>query len=221
MACRRKTWMDASIRLGRTAIYVKEMQGPWVSKQSTAKNWVEVVLQGAHVVAGSNHSAKKNIIQLTTADKDVYLLHNEKEDVCKEWISSIQAVISQLRCDELTTETEAVVEEKHVLPSRRIIWPVTRSNSNTETMDRHSIKNKLRKFIVRRPTRQILEAKGIIKGFWVPPAHVMPERVLHHTKVCPSLCTSHRQKRFENGWDLQSEWKLGHDTKVEIHRRSW
>uniref|UniRef100_UPI00358EAB1A rho GTPase-activating protein 15-like isoform X2 n=1 Tax=Myxine glutinosa TaxID=7769 RepID=UPI00358EAB1A len=161
----KKTWVDACIRLGRTAIYLKEMQGAWVSKlgQSTTKNWVEVVLQGANVVAGSNHSAKKNIIQLTTADKEVYLLHNEKEEVCKEWMSSLQAVISQLPCNELTTETGRVVEEKHVLPSRRIIWPVTRSNSNTETMDRHSIKNKLRKFIVRRPTRQILEAKGILK----------------------------------------------------------
>lgn len=136
-------------------------------------------LQGATIEWGSSSSTKKkNAFQIKAFSGAVYLLQHDHQVEATNWFSAISAVIKRLNEEEpfpapvpsqdqsqQGDESDVVSPEpgtpSSLQPQVLIRVPSTRKGVDRE--DKRNMRDKLKKFLTKRPPIEELEKRGIIK----------------------------------------------------------
>ncbi|OPJ90006.1 hypothetical protein AV530_008983 [Patagioenas fasciata monilis] len=190
----RKSWGVSWVVLaGNSLIFYKEPKGPapaaWCPTSTRPESSVD--LRGAALDWARELSSKKNVIHLRTVPGNEFLLHSDQEATIQEWALAIAGVIQRL---DLENPVDAPVGWLH----RRDIWnPVELSGDENDALrvtegarapgvphipnasEKQRVRSKLRRFIVKRPSLQSLQEKGLIRG-GAPLCRTSP-----HVPSCP------------------------------------
>ncbi|OWK13898.1 ARHGAP27, partial [Cervus elaphus hippelaphus] len=141
------------------------------SKFSTPEFTVD--LKGASLAwAPKDKSSKKNVLELRTRDGSEYLIQHDSEAIISTWHSAITQGIQERSAD-LSPEEESESSGVDFGSSERLgSWredeprpgaaPPTPGPGGLES-DISKVRQKLRKFLLRRPTLQSLREKGYIR----------------------------------------------------------
>ncbi|KAF4012703.1 hypothetical protein G4228_004292 [Cervus hanglu yarkandensis] len=141
------------------------------SKFSTPEFTVD--LKGASLAwAPKDKSSKKNVLELRTQDGSEYLIQHDSEAIISTWHSAITQGIQERSAD-LSPEEESESSGVDFGSSERLgSWredeprpgaaPPTPGPGGLES-DISKVRQKLRKFLLRRPTLQSLREKGYIR----------------------------------------------------------
>ncbi|XP_042330399.1 rho GTPase-activating protein 27 isoform X2 [Sceloporus undulatus] len=123
--------------------------------------------------AAKDKSSKKNVLELKTRDGSEYLIQHDSETIIGTWQKAIANSISKLPTDfplEENDENAADLKSKENLGTNKeregekkspVSWHS--SSSLNSDCDSNKVRNKLRKFLQRRPTLQSLRERGYIK----------------------------------------------------------
>ncbi|XP_044274689.1 rho GTPase-activating protein 27 isoform X1 [Varanus komodoensis] len=118
--------------------------------------------------ASKDKSSKKNVLELKTREGSEYLIQHDSETIIGTWQKAIANSISRLVTDfrhDSNEENSADFRSKEQVGSskeKEASWHSTSSLSSD--CDANKVRNKLRKFLLRRPTLQALRERGYIKG---------------------------------------------------------
>ncbi|XP_058961156.2 rho GTPase-activating protein 15-like isoform X2 [Pocillopora verrucosa] len=169
-------------------------------------------LQGATLEWGSSSTKKKNAFQIKAFSGAVYLLQHDHQVEATNWFSAISGVIKKLNEEEpLPPQTpvqdqpqrgadnDAVSQEPGTPISLQPVDLVRIPSIHKRGVDREDKRNmreKLRKFLTKRPPIEELEKKGIIKEsvFGCHIAHLC-ERQKTTVPVFVSSCIAAIEKR--------------------------
>ncbi|NXE69464.1 RHG27 protein, partial [Calcarius ornatus] len=144
-----------------------------------------VKLRGATLTwAGRDKSSKKNVLELRTREGSEFLIQHDSEQIITAWHKAIADSIGR-RGSDISGEEEAEIraefgsreklgggEERRAGERRRPGWargarrchpPCGPGVTGTAESDTNRVRNKLRKFLQRRPTMQSLRERGYIK----------------------------------------------------------
>lgn len=141
------------------------------SKLSTPEYTVE--LKGASLTwAPKDKSSKKNVLELRSRDGSEYLIQHDSEAIISTWHKAIAQGIQELSAD-LPPEEESESSSVDFGSSERLgSWREDEARSGAaahapspggQESDLSKVRQKLRKFLLRRPTLQSLREKGYIK----------------------------------------------------------
>ncbi|XP_032823045.1 rho GTPase-activating protein 15-like isoform X2 [Petromyzon marinus] len=138
-------------------------------KSSSAKKTAqeEISLLGAQLQRATDKEyRKRNVIQLTTAESDCYLLQSDIDVNIAQWYEHIhEAIEAQSPTGERIYKNVIIDGLGPTKPAgcpREERTPPARSRTEP-SMDRTNIREMLRKLILKRPPRQYLRDRGIIK----------------------------------------------------------
>ncbi|XP_072349706.1 rho GTPase-activating protein 9-like [Scyliorhinus torazame] len=177
----KKNWSSSWVVLaGNSLAFYKEAKSQSSSiKRSVNRPESSMDLRGALVEWTKEMSSKKNVFRIRTITGNEFLLQAENEDYINDWYETIKNVIETLEREnpldyplayslrrsasaELLEcsgeEDETPAKDKHK-GSRRI----SLRRMNSENSERKRVKNRIRKFISKRPPLQSLQEKGLIK----------------------------------------------------------
>ncbi|XP_062988847.1 rho GTPase-activating protein 27-like isoform X2 [Elgaria multicarinata webbii] len=124
--------------------------------------------------ATKDKSSKKNVLELKTREGSEYLIQHDSETIIGTWQKAIANSISKLPMDfpgENNEENSADFKSMDQIGSNKekegekkspASWHS--SSSLSSDSDSNKVRNKLRKFLQRRPTLQSLRERGYIKG---------------------------------------------------------
>ncbi|XP_048474835.1 rho GTPase-activating protein 15-like [Rhincodon typus] len=111
-------------------------------------------LRGALIEWAKDMSSKKHVFRIRTVTGNEFLLQSENEDYISDWYRTIKCVID-------TLDLENPLNYPLVYSLRR--------TASAELSERKRVKNRIRKFISKRPPLQTLHEKGLIKvSSWMP-----------------------------------------------------
>ncbi|XP_059582875.1 rho GTPase-activating protein 27 isoform X3 [Alligator mississippiensis] len=119
--------------------------------------------------ATKEKSSKKHVLELKTRDGSEYLIQHDSEAIIAPWQKAISETISQLSTDfslEDVDETAADCAFKERLGSseeKRTPGSGLSAGTTSSENDSNKVRNKLLKFLQRRPTLQSLRERGYIK----------------------------------------------------------
>ncbi|KAM5213194.1 rho GTPase-activating protein 27 isoform 1-T5 [Hipposideros larvatus] len=141
------------------------------SKLSTPEYTVE--LKGASLAwAPKDKSSRKNVLELRSRDGSEYLIQHDSEAIISTWHKAIAQGIQELSTD-LPPEEESESGSVDFGSSERLgSWREDEARSGAaahalsaggQESDLSKVRQKLRKFLLRRPTLQSLREKGYIK----------------------------------------------------------
>ncbi|XP_042638811.1 rho GTPase-activating protein 27 [Orycteropus afer afer] len=143
------------------------------SKLSTPEYTVE--LKGASLAwAPKDKSSKKNVLELRSRDGSEYLIQHDSESIISTWQKAIAQGIQELSVD-FPAEEESENSSVDFGSSERLgSWqdkdedarpgPATPTlGPGSQESDLSKVRQKLRKFLLRRPTLQSLRDRGYIK----------------------------------------------------------
>ncbi|KAM4844494.1 rho GTPase-activating protein 27 isoform 1-T10 [Thomomys bottae] len=141
------------------------------SKFSTPEYTVE--LKGASLSwAPKEKSSKKNVLELQSRDGSEYLIQHDSEAIISTWHKAISQGIEELSTD-LPPGEESETSSADLGSSERLgSWREEEARQSTVSLalspgglegDLSRVRQKLRKFLQRRPTMQSLREKGYIK----------------------------------------------------------
>uniref|UniRef100_A0AAY4DZH3 Rho GTPase-activating protein 27-like n=1 Tax=Denticeps clupeoides TaxID=299321 RepID=A0AAY4DZH3_9TELE len=119
-----------------------------------------VELRGATLArASKDKSSKKNVLELKTRHGSEYLIQYDTDSIITDWEKIILDTIKQIDHDHLSED-----EEDDMDSDKDKKKPASRAPSNAAIADPdQGVRNKLRKFLQRRPTLQSVKDKGYIK----------------------------------------------------------
>ncbi|XP_068775072.1 rho GTPase-activating protein 27 isoform X3 [Struthio camelus] len=129
-----------------------------------------VELRGATVAwASKDKSSKKNVLELKTREGSEFLIQHDSEQIIVTWQKAIVDSIGRLGIDfppEEEVENRAEFGSKEKLGAgeeKRTAASGQATHSASSESDSSKVRNKLRKFLQRRPTLQSLRERGYIK----------------------------------------------------------
>ncbi|XP_064380555.1 rho GTPase-activating protein 27 isoform X2 [Dromaius novaehollandiae] len=129
-----------------------------------------VELRGATVAwAGKDKSSKKNVLELKTREGSEFLIQHDSEQIIVTWQKAIVDSIGRLGADfplEDDVENGAEFGSREKLGAgeeKRTAASGQAMGSAGSESDSSKVRNKLRKFLQRRPTLQSLRERGYIK----------------------------------------------------------
>ncbi|XP_075578834.1 LOW QUALITY PROTEIN: rho GTPase-activating protein 27 [Pelecanus crispus] len=128
-----------------------------------------VELRGATVAwAGKDKSSKKHVLELKTREGSEFLIQHDSEQIIAAWQKAIADSISRLGTDlpgeeDAESGTEFGSREKLGGGEEKRAAAGQAAGSAGGESDSSKVRNKLRKFLQRRPTLQSLREKGYIK----------------------------------------------------------
>ncbi|XP_041036453.1 rho GTPase-activating protein 15 [Carcharodon carcharias] len=177
----RKNWSSSWVVLaGNSLAFYKEAKSQGAStKKPVNRPESSMDLRGSLIEWTREMSSKKNVFRIRTVTGNEFLLQSENEDYISDWYKTIKNVIDTLDrenpldyplvyslrrtasaelLDCSGEEDEVPVKEKH-RESRRI----SLRRMNSDSSERKRVKNRIRKFITKRPPLQTLQEKGLIK----------------------------------------------------------
>ncbi|XP_075631326.1 rho GTPase-activating protein 27-like isoform X3 [Balearica regulorum gibbericeps] len=137
------------------------------STLTTPEHTVE--LRGATLAwASKDKSSKKHVLELKTREGSEFLIQHDSEQIIAAWQKAIADSIGRLGADvsgEEDTESGAEFGSREKLgggEERRAAAGQVTGSAGSES-DSSKVRNKLRKFLQRRPTLQSLRERGYIK----------------------------------------------------------
>ncbi|XP_064899832.1 rho GTPase-activating protein 9 isoform X3 [Columba livia] len=174
----RKSWGVSWVVLaGNSLVFYKEPKGPapaaWCPTSSRPESSVD--LRGAALDWARELSSKKNVIHLRTVTGNEFLLQSDQEATIQEWALAVARVIRRL-------DVENPVDAPAGWLHRGDLWnPAELSGDedeapraaegtgapgvphNPSASEKQRVRSKLRRFIVKRPSLQSLQEKGLIR----------------------------------------------------------
>ncbi|XP_067833008.1 rho GTPase-activating protein 15-like [Heptranchias perlo] len=178
----KKNWSSSWVVLaGNSLAFYKEAKAQAAgTKKLGNRPESSMDLRGSLLEWTKEMSSKKNVFRLRTITGNEFLLQAENEDYISDWYKTIKNVIETLDrenpldyplvyalqrsasselldCSGEEDETPAKDKPKD---GRRI----SLRRMNSDSSERKRVKNRIRKFITRRPPLQTLQEKGLIKG---------------------------------------------------------
>ncbi|XP_068023284.1 rho GTPase-activating protein 27 isoform X2 [Melanerpes formicivorus] len=170
----RKNWSSSwTVLEGRILTFFKDSKHSAAaalrqpSSLTTPEHTVE--LSGASLAwASREKSSKKHVLELRTREGSEFLIQHDSEQIIAAWHKAIADSISRLAVD-LPGEEDA--EAGAEFGSREKVWGGEEkravagqaAGSASSECDVGRVRNKLRKFLQRRPTLQSLRERGYIK----------------------------------------------------------
>ncbi|XP_065108805.1 rho GTPase-activating protein 27 isoform X1 [Paramisgurnus dabryanus] len=125
-----------------------------------------VELRGATLLwASKEKSSKKNVLELKTRQGTEYLIQYDTDSIIYDWHKIILDTIKQLDQSHHSEEEVEDIPEKPVfsVDREKKTEPTRLSTSGNMDTEQGRVRNKLRKFLQRRPTLQSVKEKGYIK----------------------------------------------------------
>ncbi|KAI5609749.1 rho GTPase-activating protein 27 isoform X2, partial [Silurus asotus] len=131
-----------------------------------------VDLKGATIAwAAKDKSSKKNVVELKSRAGAEYLIQYDTDSIITDWHKAITDTIRQLDMEQHSDDEEEVSEkspstekeDKSSVDKRRMSNARQLSTSSTSEADNKKVRNKLRKFLLKRPTLQSVKEKGYIR----------------------------------------------------------
>uniref|UniRef100_A0A671TTG8 Rho GTPase-activating protein 15 n=1 Tax=Sparus aurata TaxID=8175 RepID=A0A671TTG8_SPAAU len=178
----RKNWTQMwSVLTSDQLLLYKERQ-----QEATAGKTDVVHLCGAVIEWTTEKSSRKNVFQITTNTGSEYLLQADSNATASKWYDAIRKTIdSSTKADggfplRRSNSTEYLPRHSSLpgyssaSPSTKQRNPVHRrsinmfgssklKHSTSDSADKNGVKNRLKKFITRRPSMKTLQEKGLIK----------------------------------------------------------
>ncbi|XP_073432927.1 rho GTPase-activating protein 9 isoform X2 [Dendrobates tinctorius] len=175
----KKNWTSSLVVLtGNSLVFYKDpkVQAPSGWKPSNSKPESSMDLRGADIDWAQDMSSKKNVIHLRMVTGNEFLLQSDKEDVVQEWHDALQRVIERLarenpleeiilrRAGSMENLDGSGGEEDSPLKAKDN-WKFSLSwvSNNVGGVDKKRVKHRLKKMLLKRPTLQTLQEKGLIK----------------------------------------------------------
>lgn len=178
----RKNWNSSWVVLaGNSLVFYKDpkAQNPSGWKPSHSKPESSVDLRGAILEWARDMSSKKNVIHLRMVTGNEFLLQSDNDSIISEWHQSLRKVLKRLEdenpMDPLTLYSlrrtnsfdllDGSGDEEDIPPKPKdgLKLSLYRTLSSQENSDKKRVKNRLRRFITKRPPLQALQEKGLIK----------------------------------------------------------
>ncbi|XP_059812243.1 rho GTPase-activating protein 15 isoform X3 [Hypanus sabinus] len=174
----KKNWISSWVVLaGNSLAFYKEIKTQASSKGDRPESSVD--LRGSLIEWTKEMSSKKNVFRLRTVTGNEYLLQAENEDYISDWYKTIKRVIETLDREnpldspivyslrrtasaellECSGDEEESPTQDRPKESRRI----SLRRMGSDSSERKRVKNRIRKFIMKRPPLQTLQEKGLIK----------------------------------------------------------
>nr|XP_030111881.3 rho GTPase-activating protein 27 isoform X2 [Taeniopygia guttata] len=126
-----------------------------------------VKLHGATLTwAGRDKSSKKNVLELRTREGSEFLIQHDSEQIITAWHRAIADSIGRRGSDipgEEETEIRAEFGSREKLGGGEERRAAAGQGTGSGESDTSRVRNKLRKFLQRRPTLQSLRERGYIK----------------------------------------------------------
>lgn len=125
-----------------------------------------VELRGATLLwASKEKSSKKNVLELKTRQGTEYLIQYDTDSIIYDWHKIILDTIKQVDQSHHSEEEVEDIPEKPVfaVDKEKKTEPTRLSTSGNMDTEQGRVRNKLRKFLQRRPTLQSVKEKGYIK----------------------------------------------------------
>uniref|UniRef100_A0AAQ5YH51 Rho GTPase-activating protein 15 n=1 Tax=Amphiprion ocellaris TaxID=80972 RepID=A0AAQ5YH51_AMPOC len=139
-----------------------------------------VQLCGAVIEWAKEKSSRKNVFQITTNTGSEYLIQTDSSSTANKWCDAIRKTInSSVRTDALEIKTVIICQcPDHLSESLLSKYPCVKpteplvadmfgssklKHSTSDSADKNGVKNRLKKFITRRPSMKTLQEKGLIK----------------------------------------------------------
>ncbi|XP_056609243.1 rho GTPase-activating protein 27 isoform X2 [Triplophysa dalaica] len=125
-----------------------------------------VELKGATLLwASKEKSSKKNVLELKTRQGTEYLIQYDTDSIIHDWRKIILDTIRQVDHSHHSEDEAEDIPEKPALPLDREKKSESTRLSSSSSIDTEQgrVRNKLRKFLQRRPTLQSVKEKGYIK----------------------------------------------------------
>nr|XP_033473009.1 rho GTPase-activating protein 15 [Epinephelus lanceolatus] len=181
----RKNWnLMWSVLTSDQLLLYKERQQETAVKQGSKTDVVP--LGGAVIEWTTEKSSKKNVFQITTNTGSEYLLQVDTYSTASKWYDAIRKNInSSTKADggfplRRSNSTEYLPRHSSLpgygsaSPNTKQRNPVHRrsinmfgssklKHSTSDSADKNGVKNRLKKFIIRRPSMKTLQEKGLIK----------------------------------------------------------
>ncbi|XP_060795511.1 rho GTPase-activating protein 27 isoform X2 [Neoarius graeffei] len=152
----------------------KSTPGGTSSKTTQIVPEFTVDLKGATVGwAAKEKSSKKNVMELKSRTGTEFLIQYDTDSIITDWHKVITDTIRQLDMEHHHTDDEEEAsekssstekEDKSSIDKRRMSNASRQfSSSSTPEADQKKVRNKLRKFLLKRPTLQSVKEKGYIR----------------------------------------------------------
>ncbi|KAM6412454.1 LOW QUALITY PROTEIN: rho GTPase-activating protein 12 [Pluvialis apricaria] len=169
----RKNWMSSWAVLQGSSLLFTKTQGSgtgWFGVNQSKPEFT-VDLKGALIDwASKDKSSKKNVIELKTRQGTELLIQSDNDSFINEWYKVLNYTINNqvAESDEALeddvpdspgVEKQDKEKEKENKDSKKL-------RSSIDSTDQKKTKNKLKKFLTRRPTLQAVREKGYIKGLF-------------------------------------------------------
>ncbi|XP_029942601.1 rho GTPase-activating protein 15-like [Salarias fasciatus] len=145
-----------------------------------------VELSGALMEWTTEKSSRKNVFQITTSKGSQYLIQDDCQSTASRWFHAIKKAASSStedrsefplrrsnstdlspRHSSLPGYTSASPSAKPRIPAHRrsinMFGSAKLKHSTSDSSDKNRVKNRLKKFITRRPSMKTLQEKGFIK----------------------------------------------------------
>ncbi|XP_077153849.1 rho GTPase-activating protein 9 isoform X5 [Ranitomeya variabilis] len=175
----KKNWTTSLVVLtGNSLVFYKypKVQAPSGWKPSNSKPESSMDLRGADIDWAQDMSSKKNVIHLRMVTGNEFLLQSDKEDVVQEWYDALQRVIERLErenpLEEIVLRRAGSMEnldgsggEEDSPLKAKDSWKFSLSwvSNNVGGVDKKKVKHRLKKMLLKRPSLQTLQEKGLIK----------------------------------------------------------
>ncbi|KAM4558616.1 rho GTPase-activating protein 15 [Odontesthes bonariensis] len=180
----RKNWASMwTVLTSDQLLFYKEKQETAV--KPGAKTDV-VQLCGAIIEWTTEKSSKKNVFQITTNKGSEYLVQNDSYSTASRWFDAIRKTVESSTTEDKgfplrrANSTEFLPRHSSLpgygsaSPNTKQRNPVHRRSINmfgssklkhsaSDSADKNGVKNRLKKFIIRRPSMKTLQEKGLIK----------------------------------------------------------
>ncbi|XP_069826474.1 rho GTPase-activating protein 9 isoform X2 [Dendropsophus ebraccatus] len=175
----RKNWTTSLVVLTRNSlVFYKDpkVQAPSDWKPSNSKPESSMDLRGADIEWAQDKSSKKNVIHLRMVTGNEFLLQSDKEGVVQEWYDALQRVIERLErenpLDDIILRRAGSMEildgsggeeDSPLKTKENRKFSLSWVSNNVGGVDRKKVKHRLKKMLMKRPTLQTLQEKGLIK----------------------------------------------------------
>uniref|UniRef100_A0A8C5U6B4 Uncharacterized protein n=1 Tax=Malurus cyaneus samueli TaxID=2593467 RepID=A0A8C5U6B4_9PASS len=170
-----------------------------------------VELRGAALTwAGRDKSSKKNVLELRTREGSEFLIQHDSEQIIAAWHRAIADSIeaeAENRAEFGSREKLGGGEERRAAAAGQV--------TGSADSDTSRVRNKLRKFLQRRPTLQSLRERGYIKDRFGLAA-------LSPVSTCPGLDIDGLYRVSGNLATIQKlRYKVEHDEQLDLDDGRW
>uniref|UniRef100_A0AAR2LMJ4 Rho GTPase-activating protein 15 n=1 Tax=Pygocentrus nattereri TaxID=42514 RepID=A0AAR2LMJ4_PYGNA len=178
----RKNWTSAWVVLcsGELHFYKESKQEALANLKPGCKP-DGVNLCGAVIEWTSEKSSRKNVFQITTRSGDEFLLQSDDYATISKWHDAIKRAVDRsvnarsgggkativrsnsTECLSRQASDSTKIKAKESKPENRRSIMFKLNYSASDSADKNGVKNRLKKFISRRPSMKTLQEKGLIK----------------------------------------------------------